>query len=120
MATTYRRIPGGAIRIPLPNVIQDKAHACGAAALMAVAGYFGLGPRREEDFIRMLRRTGMDPRVGSHPHQLVAAARRIGLQTRELAPMSLARLRAAVRARRPVLLMLQAWGESGAGGAATN
>ncbi len=29
MATTYRRIPRGAIRIPLPNVIQDKAHACG-------------------------------------------------------------------------------------------
>jgi predicted double-glycine peptidase len=115
MTTAYRRIPGGSIRIALPNVIQERRHACGAAALMAVAGYFGVGPKHEEDFLQALRRRGMDPRVGAHPDQIVRAARRFGLETRELAPMSLAQLRAALRARHPVMLMLQAWGAPAAG-----
>jgi predicted double-glycine peptidase len=52
----------------------------------------------------------MDPRVGSHPDQIRRLAKKYGLECREYEKMNFAKLRAELRQRHPVLLMIQAWG----------
>ena len=104
------RIPRGAIKIELPGVTQRTDATCGAAALQAICAYYGVGPDEERAVVRDL---GMDPRTGSHPDQLVRAARRYGLRVEEHQPMTRAALRGALDRRRPVLMMLQAWGRAG-------
>ena len=87
---------------------QQTDATCGAAALQAICGYYGVGPEEERRFAKDL---GMDPRTGSHPHQLARAARRYGLSVEEHQPMPAAALRRALDRRRPVLMMLQAWAD---------
>jgi len=104
------KIPRGAIKIELPGTVQRTDYSCGAAALQSICAYFGVGPEEEWQFVRDL---GMDRRIGSHPHQLVATARRYGLSVEEHQPMTAAALRRCLDRLRPVLLMLQAWGRPG-------
>ena len=109
----YQRFLKGAIRIPLPDTTQQEDYSCGAACLQAVCKYFGVGPEDEWEYVEALR---MDKKVGSHPFQIVRAARRYGLRFREKLGMSLADLKGLLRRRIPVLLMIQAWGERKYGG----
>jgi predicted double-glycine peptidase len=104
------RIPRGAIKVELPGVTQQTDATCGAAALNAICAYFGVGPGGER---RIAKDLGMDPRTGSHPDQIARAARRYGLSVEEHQPMTAAALRRNLDRRRPVLLMLQAWGRAG-------
>lgn len=116
-AASYHPIPRGAIRVALPDVAQAHDHTCGAAALMTVCKYYGLGPNRERDLVRDL---DMDPRVGSHSFQLKRAAEQYGLRTAERQPMSLARLKFHLNQRQPVLLMIQAGGDAHRAGVTKN
>lgn len=102
-----RRIPRGAIAVPVPTVRQATDHTCGAAAVHAVAAYFGVGPATEAEVVRVMR-FGSD---GSDPAHLVRALRRYGLAVAEQRGMTDASLRAWLDVRRPVILMLQAWGD---------
>lgn len=105
----YHPIPNNAIRIPVPDTIQQEDYSCGASALQAVCRYYGVGKLAEEyEFVDAL---GMDKRIGSHPFQLKRLAERLGLRTREYFEMTLEQLRACLQKRQPVLLMIQAWGE---------
>lgn len=105
----YHPIPDHAIRIPVPDTIQQEDYSCGASALQAVCRYYGAGELEEEhEFVAAL---GMDKRIGSHPFQLKRLAERLGLRTREFYGMTLEQLRTCLRKRQPVLLMIQAWGE---------
>jgi ABC-type bacteriocin/lantibiotic exporter with double-glycine peptidase domain len=101
------RVPRGAIKVELPHVTQHTDATCGPAALLSIAAYYGVGPGEER---RIAKDLGMDPRTGSHPHQLARLARRYGLRVEEHQPMAAATLRRCLDRRRPVLLMLQAWG----------
>lgn len=102
-----RAIPTGAIRVDLPAVHQQAEHTCGAAALLAICAYYGVGPDTEAALVAEL---GIDLR-GTDPVQLVAAARAHGLAVEEHRGMTRAQLCACLDAGRPVLLTLQAWGE---------
>lgn len=104
------RIPRGAIKVELPGVTQRTDSTCGAAALQAICGYYGVGPDEESRFVKDL---AMDGRIGSHPYQIARAARRYGLTIEEHQPMAAATLRRNLDRRRPVLIMLQAWGRAG-------
>jgi uncharacterized protein YvpB len=53
----------------------------------------------------------MDTRIGAHPHHLVSVARKFGLAMEEYLPMSIGQLKSCLRKGRPVLMMIQAWGE---------
>ena len=106
MARGYQRIPAGAIKIALPSVRQGEDWTCGAAALLAIFAYYGVGPEWEHELARAMRLT----RAGSDPVQLVRAARAQGLETEEVRGMTDDQLRRCLDARRPVLVMLQAWG----------
>jgi predicted double-glycine peptidase len=105
--TRVRRIPRGAITAPVPRIPQATDYTCGAAVVRSVATYFGARPRSEAAVVRVMR-FGRD---GSDPAHLVRALRHDGLRYIEQRGMSDATLRAHLAAGRPVILMLQAWGE---------
>lgn len=102
-----QRIPRDAIRVDLPNVVQQRDHTCGAACIVALLAYYGIGTASEADVVAVM---GFDER-GSDPAHLVAAAARYGLRHEEYRPMSNRELRDCLDRRRPVVMMLQAWGE---------
>lgn len=103
----YRRIPETAIKIALPNVTQMTDYTCGAAALHAICAYFGVGPEDERAFeIEMAM-----PLTGADPIHITTAATRFGLEVEEHRPMTIAQLENCLDEGRPVILMLQAWGE---------
>ncbi len=101
-------IPRNAIKAPVPNVEQGSDSTCGAAALQAVCGYFGVGPNLEGDYVRDMK---FDPRIGSHPHHLARTAREYGLEAEEHLGMSTEELKRVLRSGVPVVLMIQAWGD---------
>jgi ABC-type bacteriocin/lantibiotic exporter with double-glycine peptidase domain len=105
-------IPHGAIKIPVPDTTQQTDSSCGASCLQAICKYYGVGKEDEWEYVHDL---GMDPRVGSHPFQIIRTARRYGLITREHWPMSQEQLLRYLRDRKPVMLMIQAWGEQEGG-----
>jgi predicted double-glycine peptidase len=107
MARHFRPIPSGAIRIAVPDTTQQTAYSCGASCLQAICKYYGVGPDDEWEFVRALR---TDHRLGSGPEPLERAARRFGLSCRAYAPMTVVELKAELRQRHPVLLLIQAWG----------
>jgi predicted double-glycine peptidase len=104
----YRRIPKAAIKIPLPDTIQQNDFSCGASALQAVCAYYGVGPEEEWEYVRDLK---MDVRVGSHPFQIKRAAKRYGLRVIEHQPMTIAQLKRYLDRGKPVLMMIQAWSD---------
>ncbi|MBA3453869.1 MAG: C39 family peptidase [Deltaproteobacteria bacterium] len=101
------RIPHGAVRVELPCVVQRTDYTCGAAAVLAVSRYFGVGPGTEAAVVRDM---GFG-RLGSDPAHLVRAVRRYRLRYTEARGMTDARLRSELDRGRPVIVMLQAWGE---------
>jgi len=111
MPRKYYPIPKNAIKVFLPDTIQKKNYSCGAAAIMSISRYFGRGPEYEEDFIEGLKRKGMKPRIGAHPCQLAELARDLNLEIEEHERMTLGRLKSCLKNGRPVLMMLQAYGE---------
>jgi len=111
MSDHYHPVGTGAIMVPLPDTQQKETYSCGASAAMSVCRYFGLGPDYEEDFIALLKKKGMDTRIGAHPYQLVHVAKEFRLKHKEYCPMTIGQLRSSLRAGRPVLMMIQAWGE---------
>ncbi len=102
----YVDIPPGAIKIDLPNTAQLEDYTCGPAALLAIFTYYGVGPEQEDELAQVM---GISTE-GSDPVHLVTAARRFGLTCEEFRPMTIAQLERCLDARRPVLIMLQAWG----------
>jgi predicted double-glycine peptidase len=102
-----RRIPRGVVRVELPSVVQRREHTCGAAAVLAVSQYFGTGPKTEAEVVRDM---GFGE-VGSDPAHLMRALRRYRLRWIERRGMTDAMLRAALDQGRPVIVMLQAWGD---------
>jgi predicted double-glycine peptidase len=101
-------VPRGVIRIPVPNTFQQTDYTCGPASLRAVCEYFGVGPRTEREIKADM---GM-PRTGADPGHLMQALVKYGLEFQPYYPMSIRQLKRSVDRRRPVILMLQAWGET--------
>jgi len=108
MSQQHHVISRNAIRIPVPDTTQQTDYTCGAASLEAVSKYFGVGPDWEPEFKDDMRM----PRSGADPEHIIRAAKKYGLRFKEFYPMSLGQLRSCVDRRRPVILMLQAWGQT--------
>ncbi|HWU85948.1 MAG TPA: C39 family peptidase [Kofleriaceae bacterium] len=100
-------IPTASIKIDLPNIVQAKDYTCGAAALLAICRYYGVGPRSER---RVVEDMGFG-RDGSDPKHVLRAVKKYGLAHEELRPMTIRQLRAYLDLARPVMLMLQAWAD---------
>jgi predicted double-glycine peptidase len=106
MPLDYQEIPQGAIRVPVPDTLQETDYTCGASALQAVCKFFGVGPVTEREFVQHM---GMS-RSGSDPEHLMRAVRRYRLDHEEFHQMSREQLKICLDEFRPVILMLQAWG----------
>jgi len=94
--------------IELPNTVQATDHTCGAAALLSICSYYGVGPSTEGAVVADMG-FGED---GSDPAHVVRAVQRYGLHYREYRPMTNRQLARCLDRGRPVLLMLQAWPET--------
>jgi hypothetical protein len=104
-------VPRGVIRVPLPDTYQQTDYTCGVASVKALSGYFGVGPRTEQECLLDMR----VPKGGADPEHIMRGFRTYALDFMEYYPMSVGRLRASVDRGRPVILMLQAWGTVGKG-----
>ncbi len=107
MRRTYYSIPPRAIRVPVPDTTQQTDYSCGASCLQSIAKYYGVGPDDEWEFVRDMH---FDHKVGSHPDQIIRAAKQYGLHYREYFPGTLSQIKAELRQRHPVMLAIQAWG----------
>lgn len=94
--------------IHLPFVHQTHNYDCGAAALRAVAHYYGAGPDDEGDFIKICNTS---KKHGTDPTDIEAAAKKIGLRVRRIEGMSVDRLKGFLDDGKPVICAIQAYGE---------
>ncbi|HVC95256.1 MAG TPA: C39 family peptidase [Pirellulales bacterium] len=101
----YRSIPDGAIKIPIPTVAQPDESSCGAAALMSVCRYFGVGPDSIDEYVDAL---GTNERTGTYYKDIVAYARRMGLDASSEFDMTAEQLQDLVGKRIPVICSIQA------------
>jgi ABC-type bacteriocin/lantibiotic exporter with double-glycine peptidase domain len=108
MKIQYHPIPPNAIRIALPDTSQQKGYSCGASCLQSVCHYYGLGGEDEPEYVEKMK---INPKVGSHPFQVRGLAEEYGLSWKEYQPMTMEQLKGELRGRKPVMLMIQAWGE---------
>jgi predicted double-glycine peptidase len=97
----------GAVKVDVPHVVQREDHTCGAAALLAICRYYGVGPVDEATIVRDMKL----PLDGADPVHLVRALDAYGLAYEETRGMTHDALRTTLDAARPVMLALQAWGE---------
>jgi uncharacterized protein len=102
------RIPNGAVKIPIPDAPQETDYTCGAAALLAICQYYGVGPPDEHIIAKDM---AIDPRVGANPDQVVRASRKYGLTDDVGRPMLIKELLRRIDRRRPTMCMLQAYGD---------
>lgn len=91
----------------VPRVRQSTSYSCGAAALMAVGKYFGVGFSTEADYCRLL---GTDPEDGTPPDAMVAGAQSLGLEAVGREGMTFEQIDRALIRGRPVVVCLQAYG----------
>jgi predicted double-glycine peptidase len=91
--------------LAVPDVRQSTGYTCSAAALQAVLAYFGI-EAREDRLTHELRAT---PESGAPPDSIVRVAQSHGLTAELRERLTVAELRQALRAGRPVLVDFQAW-----------
>lgn len=107
MKSIYKSIPAGAIKVQVPDTRQIEDFTCGASALQAVCGYFGVGPDEEEDYVKDMEMKS----DGSDPEHLIRAAKKYKLKYLEIQPMNIKQLKGFLKKRLPVIIMIQAWSD---------
>ena len=107
--STYAPIPVGAIKIALPDVQQPDDDSCGAASLMAICAYFGVGPEDFGDFEKALH---TNKKTGTIIYDIIDYAERLGLKVTPVKDgMTQSDLKAALDAGTPVIVSMQAYGD---------
>lgn len=94
--------------IPLPIVHQSHNYDCGACCLRAICLYYGVGSEDEDEFIKAC---DTDSKDGTHPDEIVKAAKIFGLKTAKIEGMTIRQLQTLIDQNRPVICAIQAWEE---------
>jgi ABC-type bacteriocin/lantibiotic exporter with double-glycine peptidase domain len=97
------------VLLPVPNVRQYAAYACGAAALQAILAYYGIDVRQDT----LIRQLGTNEVDGTRYWEIVRVAKEYGLEPAIVSGFTIARLIAQIDKRVPVLIAAQAWIEKG-------
>jgi predicted double-glycine peptidase len=95
------------ILIPIQTAKQSHDYDCGSAALRAICEYYKVGPEDQAEFIKACD-TGKEK--GTHPEDLVKAARSFGLNAGIAHNMNLEQLFHLLDQEIPVICAVQAWG----------
>jgi len=102
-------MPPSAIKVPLPDVQQPDDYSCGAAALMAICSYYGVGPEELEDLKTDLHTTS---RSGTDYRNMVKEARKLGLEVKLVKDgMRREELQRALDDKKPVICSIQAYAD---------
>lgn len=107
MKTKYKSISANAIKVQVPDTRQGEDYTCGASALQAVCGFFGVGPEEEYEYVEDMK-MGTN---GSDPEHICRAAKKYGLRLLEIQPMNVGQLKQFLKEGKPIIIMLQAWKE---------
>ncbi len=102
---------GGPRMLAMPDVRQHTVYACGAAALQAVLGYYGIDARQDT----LMQKLGTDPKIGTRWWEIERIAGEYGLKAADQEHMTLADLVRFIDRGIPVIIALQAWVEVPAG-----
>lgn len=100
-------IPESTIKIKLPDVAQEKDYSCGASALNSVLNYFAKSSLNE----KRIREELKIKNTGTDPYQIKRVLRNSGLRYKEYRKMKIAQLKKCVDEKKPVMIMIQAWGD---------
>src|SRR3990167_1816064 len=103
-----RQIPGGAIKINLPEVQQPDDYSCGAAALMSVAAYYGVGPEKLEQFKAA---AGTTAEHGTYYRNMENYVRSLGLDVSVKTEMTIDELKKLLDEQVPIILSIQAYAD---------
>jgi predicted double-glycine peptidase len=105
-------IPGGAIKIPLPHVEQPDEVSCGAACMMSICSFYGVGPQTIAEFKKHLH----TDENGTRYTQFREYAEELELQAsiahaKSNPPMTLERLVEYLQQGKPVICSIQAYAD---------
>lgn len=101
-----KNIPESNIKIRLPDVLQEKNYSCGASSLNSVLNYFNKSPLDEKRVRKELKMKN----TGTDPYQIKRVLKNSGLKFKEYREMNIAQLKKCIDDKKPVMIMLQAWG----------
>ncbi len=104
-------LPDGILEIP--DIRQPDSSSCGAAASMAVAGFYGVGPKSIDEWKRLL---GTDPDAGTPPEHIVRVLTSLGLDAEPRQLMTLRDLRECWKQGWPVIAPIQDYSPDAGGG----
>ena len=104
--TRYAEYQAAAIQIRLPEVQQPEDYSCGAAALMSILSYYGVGT---EDYEILKERLGTNEEDGTNYRKMIAYAEEVGLKTRIWKWMESSQLAKCLKDRHPVICSIQAY-----------
>jgi predicted double-glycine peptidase len=96
------------VMVNVPDVYQSHDYDCGPCCLRAIAKYFDVFPKDEEEFIKIC---GTSKKDGTHPNQLKKTAEKLGLEARFYTNLSIESLKTYIDQRRPVIVEIQAYGD---------
>jgi predicted double-glycine peptidase len=94
--------------ISVPMTYQAYDYACGVAALQSILYYYGESFRHEE----LAEVLAPDPKTGTNYRKVAEFARSHGFQVDIHTHLPLEDLKKLIDARKPVMVLLQAWPES--------
>lgn len=98
-----------AVRIQVPLARQATNYTCGVAALQSVLHYFGQSYRQDV----LAEALHSDPEQGTNYKRMAAFAQASGIGCEAHEGLSITMLRNMIDEGKPVIIALQAWGESG-------
>lgn len=102
-----KKINPDSIKIWLPEVQQKTHFSCGAAAVHSVCAYYGLGLESHYDYFAYLE---TDETYGTPPNKIVSYFKEVGINCKMVYNMSIRSLCQELQKKRPVILVLQAYG----------
>lgn len=97
------------VLLPMPEVRQHTAYACGAAALQAILAYYGIDVRQDV----LMQKLGTNERDGTKYWEIVRVAREYGLTAATMSNMTRDQMISEINRGVPVLIAIQAWIDSG-------
>jgi predicted double-glycine peptidase len=97
------------VLLPVPNVRQFTAYACGAAALQAILAYYGVDVRQDT----LIQQLGTNESDGTRYWEIVRVAEEYGLRPTVVSGFTTTDLIAEINKGVPVLIAIQGWIEEG-------
>lgn len=95
-------------KVPIPHVRQQHKYDCGAAALRSVFEYYDIGPEDNQKFIELC---GTNSEDGTSVDDIISVAKEFDIKVTS-SNMTLKSLFKALDQEKPIICIIQAYGDS--------